>query len=94
MSCGARHRALLSAVGAAMLVVGAPVSQAGAAPRPACGAVVTTNVKLTTDMTCPGGGLIVDGAGTVLIDLNGFTIRGTGTGTGIAIRNSTLVRVR
>ena len=48
-----------------------------------CGQVITGNVLLTNDISgCPGDGLIIGAAG-IIVDLNGHTISGTGTGTGI-----------
>ncbi len=50
----------------------------------ACGAVVTTNVKLTKSLKGCATGLVV-GADNVTIDLNGYSIKGLGNGEGIGI---------
>ena len=47
-----------------------------------CGATVVVNVKLDHDLACAGDGLIV-GVDGIKIDLNGHTITGSGTGSGI-----------
>lgn len=49
-----------------------------------CGMVVTHSVVLHGDLVCAGDGLIV-GASGITINLNGHALRGTGTGTGIAV---------
>lgn len=50
-----------------------------------CGAVITTNLKLTNDMSpCPGDGLILEGHD-LTIDLNGHAIVGVSTGVGIRL---------
>lgn len=49
----------------------------------ACGTVVTHSVVLYSDLVCTGDGLIV-GTGGITINLNGHTLQGAGTGTGIA----------
>lgn len=65
---------------------------AGATQTPDCGAVVTANLRLATDMVCEGDALVVDGAGTITVDLNGHTI--SSGGTALTISNSTLVTVK
>lgn len=87
------YRAMALA-GAGIVWSAVPAVHAAEAAQPACGSVVTTNVQLTADLVCSGDGLIVDGAGSVTIDLGGFSLSGDGTGTGIAIRKSTAVLVR
>ncbi len=47
-----------------------------------CGSVVTTDVRLTADLECPGPGLLI-GADGVRIDLGGHTLSGPGDGVGI-----------
>jgi len=47
-----------------------------------CGATILANLKLDHDLTCAGDALIV-GADDITIDLNGHTITGSGTGSGI-----------
>src|SRR5215510_6174738 len=63
---------------------------------PACGQVVKGNVTLTADLKCPGDGLIV-GADNTVIDLNGYSITGTGPDSskvGVVVPNSDLVTIK
>ena len=56
----------------------------------ACGDVVTSDVVLTEDLSCAGDGLVVlvpYGDPPVVIDLNGHTIQGDGTGAGIQVQD-------
>ncbi|MFL5921703.1 MAG: right-handed parallel beta-helix repeat-containing protein [Gaiellaceae bacterium] len=74
-------------------LVAAPGATAGAT-SPQCGDLITTSVVLTEDLVCLGNGLEIDpslgaSSGEVTIDLNGHTIRGSGTGTGIDAHFST-----
>ena len=47
--------------------------------QPSCGATITTDTKLTSDLTdCPNNGLVI-GADNIILDLNGHTIDGDGT---------------
>lgn len=51
-----------------------------------CGDSVTSDVVLMSDLgPCPGDGLVAINQGNLTIDLNGFSILGSGTGTGIRI---------
>lgn len=50
---------------------------------PACGAVVTTSFRLADDMNCPGSNGIVVGAPGITVHLNGFTVTGDGTNSGV-----------
>ncbi len=79
----------------ALVVVPAqPASAAGAkASAPACGTVVTQNLRLGADLTCAGDALVVDGAGTITVDLKGHRVTSTG-GTALTVRNSTHVTVK
>jgi parallel beta-helix repeat protein len=52
-------------------------ARAAAATPPACGDVVTGDVRLTSDLVCPDTGLVV-GADAIVIDLNGHSIEGPG----------------
>ena len=63
-----------------------------------CGSVVTRDVRLRADLSCPGPGLVI-GAPGVRIDLGGHTLSGPGDGVGIdgnggfdgvTIRNGTI----
>jgi len=48
-----------------------------------CGQLITTSIRVTNDLTdCQGNGLVIGSAGIVL-DLDGHTIDGTGSGAGI-----------
>ena len=49
-----------------------------------CGMDITTDVTLTEDLTCPGDGLVV-AAEDVTIDLNGYSIIGSSSGTGLEV---------
>ena len=60
--------------------LGAPAARA----TDLCGTTVIDDVKLSQDLVCSGDGLIV-GANGIRIDLNGFSIQGSGTGTGVAV---------
>lgn len=59
---------------------GAPAARA----TDLCGTTVVDHVKLSHDLVCSGDGLIV-GANGIRIDLNGFSIQGSGTGAGVAV---------
>ena len=70
------HRFMLIAVGAFVLVAGAPTAQAkSVTPITTCGQTVTTSAVLTQDLDCTGVGVFV-GASGITIDLKGFTLRG------------------
>lgn len=60
--------------------LGAPAARA----TDLCGTTVIADVTLSQDLVCSGDGLIV-GASGIRIDLNGFSIQGSGTGTGVAV---------
>ena len=49
-----------------------------------CGATILDDLKLDHDLTCTGDGLIV-GADGIRIDLNGYTLSGSGVGSGIVV---------
>lgn len=65
-------------------------------PTVACGATVTTDVTLTSNLRCSGTDGLIVGADGIEIDLNGFTIRniGGGTPTGIVVDGHGDVTVR
>ncbi|MFD9736218.1 nitrous oxide reductase family maturation protein NosD [Umezawaea sp. NPDC059074] len=90
----ARRRATVL-VAAASLLAGPMTGQALAAPPPSaqCGDVVTTDIKLTADLQCSGPGLVVK-AGGIVLNLNGHSITGSGTATGISVIGQANVRVR
>src|SRR5687768_11212943 len=57
-----------------------------------CGTTVVNDVTLSQDLVCGGDGLTV-GASAIRIDLNGFTIQGSGGGTGVAVVSHTEVTI-
>lgn len=59
----------------------------------ACGETVTTNLRLESDLDCPGDGLLVDADG-ITINLNGHTITGSGAGIGITVRSHSDVTIQ
>ena len=76
-------RLSIVATAAAGVTIAPVVRSADATAQLACGATVTTDVRLTTDLIgCPGPGLVV-GAPGVTIDLAGHSITGVGSGSGI-----------
>ena len=87
------------AIGAFLLLAALPATAtAGNSTTVTCGSVVTTDVRLTADLECPGPGLLI-GADGVRIDLGGHTLSGAGDGVGIdgnsgvdrfTIRNGTI----
>lgn len=90
---GFRRIATSMAVLSSLLVAGIPTSSAQS-PAVGCGTVLTENVRLTQDLSCPGDGLIV-GAGGITINLGGHTLEGVGGGAGIDNRaGHDQVRVR
>ncbi len=74
-------------VGAAFAAIGLgatlPLTASAGGSTLTCGSVVTTDVRLTTDLLdCAGSGLVV-GASGITVDLAGHVVDGTGTGAGI-----------
>jgi parallel beta-helix repeat protein len=57
-----------------------------------CGATIVDDLKLDHDLICAGDGLIV-GADGIRIDLNGYTIAGSGSGVGIAVTGRTDISI-
>jgi parallel beta-helix repeat protein len=57
-----------------------------------CGATIVADVKLEHDLTCFAAGLIA-GADGIEIDLNGYTITGSGAAVGIAVTGRTDVSI-
>jgi nitrous oxidase accessory protein NosD len=58
-----------------------------------CGSTLLTDLKLESDLACPGDAIIV-GADDITLNLNGHTISGTGAGIGITVRSRQRVTVR
>jgi hypothetical protein len=97
-------RGLVAAVaGVTMLLAGAAAVRAGGeADGPGdgvqCGDTITTSIRLTHDLSCPGTdvpALQVAGVG-VILDLGGYTVRRAGSGTGVSegirvLANSTVL---
>lgn len=80
--------ALIACAGALALVL---VGTAGAARAAtvACGGAYTSDIALTSDLDCRGlEGVHIVGA---TFDLNGFTIFGDGTGTGVVVGDNAVV---
>jgi parallel beta-helix repeat protein len=69
--------AVSTAMGSKMFTVTA------APPALVCGATITTDVRLTADLTCPSDGVVIGAAG-LTVDLNGHTLTGPGTGSSTA----------
>jgi len=63
------------------LLIAAPAAQPADS---LCGATIVADLKLDQDVICAGDGLIA-GADGIRIDLNGYTLSGSGVGVGIAI---------
>ncbi|MEO6081818.1 MAG: right-handed parallel beta-helix repeat-containing protein [Umezawaea sp.] len=62
-------------------------------PPVQCGDTVTSDIRLSADLHCTGPGLIVK-AGGIVLNLNGHSITGSGTDTGIAVVGQANVRIR
>jgi parallel beta-helix repeat protein len=84
---GFRKCALLLLFGAVL------VAPARAVRAVSCGATVLADLTLDQDLTCSGAGLVV-GADDIEIDLNGYSISGSGTGTGIRVSGRANVSIR
>lgn len=72
-------------------------AEATSTPVPGCGATLTTDSRLTADLTCPSGDGLVLGEG-VTLDLNGHTLTGSAGATAViapplgdvTVRNGTI----
>ncbi len=80
-----RASAVLSclALTAGAVLVAAPAEADG--PPPACGSTVLASTTLRSDLTCPAPGPALTLAAGVDLNLGGHTLRGPGSGLGIAI---------
>lgn len=58
----------------------------------ACGAQISSDVRLANDLTCVGNALLVSGDD-ITIDLNGHALTGNGTGNGITVSASHRVTI-
>jgi uncharacterized repeat protein (TIGR02543 family) len=75
---------------AGAVTLGATFQPAG--PPVHCGDTITTNTTLSSDLSCPGGGLTI-GAPGVTLDLGGHRITGSGAGNGVfSGMNNTTIR--
>jgi nitrous oxidase accessory protein NosD len=79
---------LLLATAGALVIVG----QARPAAPVACGAVLTESLTLDQDLICAGTALKVAADG-ITVDLNGHSLRGTGSGIGIDVSGRSNVRI-
>jgi nitrous oxidase accessory protein NosD len=87
---------LTSAAASVILTVHQPLTTLAQEGGDLCGQAITGNLELTSDMTCEGDGIIVQGSN-LEIRLNGFTIRGPGSDsntTGILVEEAREVRIR
>src|SRR4051812_27856408 len=74
-------RWLIATLLAGFALLASPVSAHAAHVQ--CGAVITADTTLDSDLVgCPQDGIVI-AAGNVTLDLNGHTISGTGTAAGI-----------
>jgi len=58
-----------------------------------CGTTIAADFTLHEDLTCAGDGLIA-GADDITLNLNGYTLSGSGAGNGVTVRNRTGVIVK
>src|SRR5919108_1538513 len=87
---------LTSAAASVILTVHQPLTTLAQEGGDLCGQAITGNLELTSDMTCEGDGIIVQGSN-LEIRLNGFAIRGPGSDsntTGILVEEAREVRIR
>lgn len=80
MKIGLTATAVAACVVGGLLVPAAPALAIGGV---GCGDEISQDVRLTRDLTCAGNGLYLAVSTPITIDLNGHTIRGSGTGYGI-----------
>jgi len=81
-------------VGAAGALLALAAPAAARAAGPACGATITSSVRLTADLRdCPADGLVI-GADGITVDLNHHTIDGTGNGAGVRLTTRHAVRIK
>jgi hypothetical protein len=87
---------LTSAAASVILTVHQPLATLAQEDGDLCREAITGNLELTSDMTCEGDGIRVEGSD-LTIRLNGFTIRGPGSDsntTGILVEEASEVRIR
>lgn len=88
--------ALLTSAAASVILTVQPLATLAQEDGDLCGEDIIGDLELTSDMTCEGDGLRVEGSD-LLIHLNGFTIRGPGSDsntTGILVEEAREVRIR
>jgi len=87
---------LTSAAASVILTVHQPLTTLAQEGGDLCGQAITGSLELTSDITCEGDGIIVQGSN-LEIRLNGFTIRGPGSDnntTAILVEEGNEVRIR
>jgi len=87
-----RHPATVLTATALLVAVTSAPAHAGP-PAAQCGDTVTSDLSLSSDLHCNGPGFVVK-AGDVVLNLNGHSITGSGTGTGISVIDQARVHVR
>ncbi len=77
---------------AASVLLAGPATARSTKAAPTCGSVITTDTKLTADLTCEGTALVLNRG--ITLDLGGHSITGRGTGatTGILVVGPATVR--
>ena len=88
--------ALLTSAAASVILTVQPLATLAQEDVDLCGEAIIGDLELTSDVTCEGDGIRVEGSD-LTIHLNGFTIRGPGSAsntTGIFVEEASEVRIR
>ena len=88
--------ALLTSAAASVILTVQPLATLAQEDGDLCGEAIIGDLELTSDVTCEGDGIRVEG-NDLTIYLNGFTIRGQGSDsntTGILVEEASEVRIR
>jgi nitrous oxidase accessory protein NosD len=88
--------ALLTSAAASVILTVQPLATLAQEDGDLCGEAIIGDLELTSDVTCEGDGIRVEGSD-LTIYLNGFTIRGPGPDsntTGILVEEASEVRIR
>jgi Periplasmic copper-binding protein (NosD) len=88
--------ALLTSAAASVILTVQPLATLAQEDGDLCGEAIIGDLELTSDVTCEGDGIRVEGSD-LTIYLNGFTIRGPGSDsntTGILVEEASEVRIR
>jgi nitrous oxidase accessory protein NosD len=88
--------ALLTSAAASVILTVQPLATLAQEDGDLCGEAIIGDLELTSDVTCEGDGIRVEGSD-LTIHLNGFTIRGQGSDsntTGIFVEEASEVRIR